>query len=298
MAPCLVRGCGDIGSAIAHALFLAGHAVLVHDVATPSFPRRGMAYTDAMYGGSTTLDCITGRRMSDIFSIRWTLERREEIPLTAVDFRRILEFMRPLVLIDARMNKRAMPERQSGLAPLTIGLGPNFVAGETTDIVVETAWEDLGRIITEGSSRPLAGEPRPINGFGRERYVYAPVDGRFETDCAIGMAVAKGQAVACIGDEIIRAPLDGCLRGLSHAGAAVKAGTKVVEVDPRGDPAKAFGIAERPGRLAHAVLAALAGQRFPATACTWQITGTAPSAATARCPGTGRAAPAPAPGCP
>lgn len=264
MALCLVRGCGDIGSAVAHALFSAGHAVLIHDDATPGFARRGMAFTDAMYGGNATLDGVSGRRTSDTFSIRWMLERREEIPLTAEDFRKILEYMRPLVLIDARMNKRAIPERQSGLAPLTIGLGPNFVAGETTDLVVETAWEDLGRIITEGSSRPLAGEPRPINGFGRERYVYAPVDGRFETDCAIGMAVAKGQAVACIGDEVIRSPLDGCLRGLSHAGAAVKAGTKVVEVDPRGDPAKAFGIAERPGRLALAVLAAVAGQRCPA----------------------------------
>lgn len=264
MALCLVRGCGDIGSAVAHALFSVGHAVLIHDDATPGFARRGMAFTDAMYGGNATLDGVSGRRTSDTFSIRWMLERREEIPLTAENFRKILEYMRPHVLIDARMNKRAIPERQSGLAPLTIGLGPNFVAGETTDLIVETAWEDLGRIITEGSSRPLAGEPRPINGFGRERYVYAPVGGRFETDCAIGMVVAKGQAVACIGDGIIRAPLDGCLRGLSHAGAAVKAGTKVVEVDPRGDPAKAFGIAERPGRLALAVLAAVAGQRCPA----------------------------------
>ena len=259
MTLCLVRGCGDIGSAVAHALFSAGHAVLIHDIAAPSFARRGMAYTDTMYGGSATLDGVAARRTSDNFSIRWMLERREEIPLTAEGFAKILEHLRPRALIDARMNKRSIPERQAGLAPLTIGLGPNFIAGETTDLVVDTAWEDLGRILAAGSSRPLSGEPRPIDGFGRERYVYAPADGRFETDCAIGAGVAKGQAIACIGGEIIRAPLDGCLRGLSHAGAAVKAGTKVVEVDPRGDPAKAFGIAERPGKLALAVLAAVAG---------------------------------------
>lgn len=267
MTLCLVRGCGDIGSAVAHALFSAGHAVLIHDVAAPSFARRGMAYTDAMYGGSATLEGITGRRTSDNFSIRWMLERREEIPLTAGDFKKTLEHLRPCVLIDARMNKRSVPERQSGLAPLTIGLGPNFIAGETTDLVVETAWEDLGSILAMGSSRPLTGDPRPINGYGRERYVYAPADGRFKTDCAIGAAVAKGQAVACIGGKVIRAPLDGCLRGLSHAGAEVKAGTKVIEVDPRGDPAKAYGIAERPGRLALAVLAVVAGQLSPATRC-------------------------------
>lgn len=37
----------------------------------------------------------------------------------------------------------------------------------------------------------------------------------------------------------------------------MKAGTKVVEIDPRGDPAKAFGIAERPGKISQAVLAAI-----------------------------------------
>ena len=266
MALCLVRGCGDIGSAIAHALFSAGHAVLIHDVADPSFARRGMAFTDAMFDDGATLEGVTGRRTQDIFSIRRMFDRREEILLVAGSFARLLDYLRPQVLIDARMNKRSLPERQAGLAPLTIGLGPNFVAGETADLVVETAWEALGRIIASGSSLPLAGEPRPINGFGRERYVYAPVDGRFETDCAIGMAVAKGQAVACIGGEVIRSPLDGSLRGLTHAGAAVKDGTKVVEVDPRGDPAKAFGIAERPGKLALAVLAAVAGQHCPVAA--------------------------------
>lgn len=260
MALCLVRGCGDIGSAVAHALFAAGHAVLIHDVADPSFARRGMAFTDAMYEGTACLEGVIGRRMSDIFSIRLMLKQHLEIPLATDRVAKVLEYLRPQVLIDARMNKRSIPERQSGLAPLTIGLGPNFVAGETTDLVVETAWQALGRIIESGSSLPLSGEPRPIDGHGRERYVYAPAEGRFETDCRIGARVAIDQPVACIGDEVIRAPLGGCLRGLTHAGAPVKAGTKVVEIDPRGDPSKSFGIAERPKMLALAVLAAVAGR--------------------------------------
>jgi hypothetical protein len=37
-------------------------------------------------------------------------------------------------VIDARMRKRAVPEGQRGLAPLTIGLGPNFIAGENVDV--------------------------------------------------------------------------------------------------------------------------------------------------------------------
>ncbi|CAG0931893.1 MAG: hypothetical protein BIFFINMI_04187 [Phycisphaerae bacterium] len=265
MALCLVRGCGDIGSAVAHALFSAGHAVLIHDVAEPNFARRGMAFTDAMYGDSAILSGVTGRRTSDVFSVRLMLEQRREIPLVAESLAKMLEYLRPQVLIDARMNKRSVPERQSGLAPLTIGLGPNFIAGETADFVVETAWDGLGRIIASGSSLPLSGEPRAIDGYGRERYVYAPAEGRFETDRRIGASVARGEPVACIGAEIVRAPLDGCLRGLTHAGAPVKPGTKVVEVDPRGNPARAFGIAERPGKIAFAVLAVVAAQYCPAT---------------------------------
>lgn len=262
MTLCLVRGCGDIGSAVAHMLFSAGYPVVIHDVADPSFARRGMAFADAMFDGVAVLEGVAGRRTKGIFSIRWMLDRREEIPLVAENFTKILEHLRPHVLIDARMNKRSIPEKQFGLAPLTIGLGPNFVAGETTDLVVETAWEALGRIIESGSSLPLAGEPREINGYGRERYIYAPADGRFETSHEIGARIIHGEPIASIGTEIVRAPLDGSLRGITRGGVQVVAGTKVVEIDPRGRPEKAFGIAERPGKIAQAVLAAVA-ERHP-----------------------------------
>jgi xanthine dehydrogenase accessory factor len=46
------------------------------------------------------------------------------------------------------MRKRDRPEVQRGLAPLAIGLGPNFVAGGAIHIMVETRWEQtpqLGR---------------------------------------------------------------------------------------------------------------------------------------------------------
>jgi hypothetical protein len=73
-------------------------------------------------------------------------------------------------IVDARMRKRAVPEAQRGLAPMTIGLGPNFVAGETVDLAIETMWGDqLGAIIETGATLPLAGEPRPIGGVGRGR---------------------------------------------------------------------------------------------------------------------------------
>jgi xanthine dehydrogenase accessory factor len=155
------------------------------------------------------------------------------------------------------MRKRSHPETQRGLAPLTIGLGPNFTAGETVDLAIETSWEALGRVVREGPTLPLAGEPRELGGHGRDRYVYAPVAGLFRTNRDIGEPVQAGEIVAAIDATPLHAPLSGVLRGLTHDGVPVAVGTKVIEVDPRGDPASVRGIGERPRRIAAGVLAAL-----------------------------------------
>ena len=43
----VVRGTGDVGSAVAHALFGAGLAVALHDDPRPAATRRGMAFVMA-----------------------------------------------------------------------------------------------------------------------------------------------------------------------------------------------------------------------------------------------------------
>ena len=83
-------------------------------------------------------------------------------------------------------------------------------------------------------ARTGAGEPRPLGGHARDRYVYAPADGRFHTDLGIRQAVAAGEVVGRIGAVALMAPIDGVLRGFTRDAAPVTAGTKVIEVDPRG----------------------------------------------------------------
>lgn len=123
---------------------------------------------------------------------------------------------------------------------------------------METSWGDeLGQVLARGPTRPLAGEPRLIAGHGRDRYVYAPLDGVFRTTRRIGDAVGAGDVVAHIGTTLLRAPLDGRLRGLTRDGVPVVAGTKVIEVDPRGAAAVVRGIGERPARIAEGVLHAM-----------------------------------------
>ena len=260
----LVRGSGDVGSAVAHRMFGAGHAVVIHDVPLPAAPRRGMAFADAVFEGACELEGLNARRVDDLAALPAALGERAYVPVVVADLESLLSTVRPDVLVDARMRKRAHPECQLDLAPLTIGLGPNFIAGETTHLAIETIWgDDLGTVITSGPTRALAGEPRSFDGHARDRFIYAPVAGVLRTDAAIGQRVRRGTLVATIDGQQLAAPLDGVLRGLTHDGVPVAAGAKVVEVDPRGDVSAVRGLGVRPRRIADGVVAAVA-QGVPA----------------------------------
>lgn len=250
---CLVRGIGDVGSAVAHALHSAGHNVAIHDGPQPTAHRRGMAFVDAMFDGHATLAGIEA----------WKVDNPAEIPdvwvknvvaVSSAALNDLRNLTRWDLLVDARMRKRATPEDQRPLAVLAIGLGPGFTVGDNCHRAVETGWDGLGTIVEAGSTAPLRGEPRAILGHARERLVYAAKAGLFTSALRIGETVTQGQTIAAVAGDPVLAPLSGTLRGLSRSGVPVERGTKIVEVDPRGDPASAFGLGERPRRIAEAVL--------------------------------------------
>lgn len=254
----LIRGSGDIASAVAHRLFTAGYTVIIHDSPQPTATRRKMAFTDAIFDGRAALDGISAQRADSLPELTSLLSTPRLIPVTTISLPLILDSVAPAILIDARMRKHQQPEAQIFLAPLTIGLGPNFVAGETTHLVVETArGAALGQVIEHGSSSPLQGEPREIEGHARDRYVYAPVAGMFQTSFQIGDKVEAGQEVAHVDSTPLHAPIAGILRGLTHDAAPVSIKAKVIEIDPRIENAQVTGIADRPARIAEGVLKAI-----------------------------------------
>lgn len=257
MTRVLVRGIGDVGSAVAHTLHREGFKVVIHDVPLPAWTRRKMAFTDAVFDGEALLENVPAVRVDDLSSIDSVLAD-SAVAVSVVNFHEILHAFSPDVLVDARMRKRQEPERQIDLARFTIGLGPNFIARDTTHVVIETALGDaLGAVITEGTAKHHEGEPRVIGGYGAERVVYASVAGVFASDFAIGDEVAAGQIVAHVDKIFIAAPLCGRLRGLTRSGVPVAKGTKVIEIDPRGEDAVFIGIGERPAKIADGVLRAI-----------------------------------------
>lgn len=258
MTTVAVRGIGDVGSAVAHRLFRAGYRVWISDEPSPAAPRRGMSFADAAFDGSAVLEGVTATVYDDPRLLAHALEAREGIPVFLGDLFELLQILHPEVLVDARMRKHTSPESQLELAPFTVGLGPNFETGMTTSVVIETQWgEDLGKVLTSGRTKELAGEPRNYGGHARERFIYAPVAGVFRTNRSIADKVEPGQVVASIDDIELKAPLAGILRGLVHDGVTVPEKAKVVEVDPRCALSKVLSIGERPGRIAEGVLEAI-----------------------------------------
>jgi xanthine dehydrogenase accessory factor len=259
----VVLGINDVASAVTHRLWTEGFLVFLLSGPEPAVSRRGMAFVDAVFDGAAELEGVRARRVDEPDEATLLAASREAVPvLVTREPRTLVGALAPAVLVDARMRKRASGERWRGCAPLTIGLGPGFVAGEQVDVAVETSWEELGRVRWEGANLPLAGEPREIGGLRRERYVYAPCAGRWRTARCIGDLVEAGEPVAWIecddGRRLeILAPASGAVRGLTRDGVTVSEGTKVLEIDPRGSAGQWRGLGQRPRGIADGVLEAV-----------------------------------------
>src|SRR5258708_12380001 len=157
--------------------------------------------------------------------------------MTTVAVEDAIQRLAPDIIVDARLRKRATPERLRDRARLTVGLGPGFVAGDSVDFAVETSWENLGRILRKGPTLPLRGEPRRIGGHARDRYVYASASGVFSSDRDIGDAVKRGERLGKIGRQAIKAPPPGPPPGLPPSRVPVRKGPKIPDAIPPRPPA-------------------------------------------------------------
>ena len=133
--PVLVLGAGDVGSAVAHALFHAGRAVVLQDgPAPPAAAHRGMAFADAFFDGKAMLAGVTARRLgSPPADLPAALGGAASLPFLAGTVAEALAAAPWAAVVDARMRKRAAPEDLRAWAPLTVGLGPGFAAGGGPD---------------------------------------------------------------------------------------------------------------------------------------------------------------------
>lgn len=233
----LVRGGGDIASGTIYKLLQCGYPVLVLETERPSAIRRCAAFSEAVYDGVSQVEDRICRLAGNFREAKKIMDRGEAAMLVDPECR-VLEEARPFALVDAILAKKNLGTSRA-MAQRTIALGPGFQAGKDVDLVIETMrGHRLGRVIKEGSALPDTGVPGLIQGYGSERVIHAPADGRIENLAKIGDPVKKGEPIARIFGGTGRitevpATLDGLLRGLIRNDYPVTRGLKIADIDPR-----------------------------------------------------------------
>ena len=238
--PVVVRGGGELGSAAARLLHKCGFPVAVLELPAPLAVRRLVCFAEALWSGEVAIEGVLGRRVSP----GAIADLRAGLPFVAVlsdPGGDCLGRLRPQVLVDARMAKRNLGTRREQ-APLVIGLGPGFLAGEDVHAVVETQrGSDLGRVLWSGGACADTALPAPVLGVAAERVLRAPRGGVFRAGCRIGALVPAGWRVGEVDGTPVTSRVGGLVRGLLHDGVVVETGAKLGDVDPRGaevDPAR------------------------------------------------------------
>lgn len=230
----LIRGGGELGSAIAHAFALAGARVLVLDRPLPSALRLHVAFAWAavLPARRHSIEGVTAAHCADRAAVDAAWERGEVALWTADPPGDV----RPEILVDARMRSLTEPLAHLDEARLVIGVGPGFVAGRDVHVVIESnRGPRLGEPITLGPAEPYTGVPGDVLGLREERLLRSPRAGRLTRVRQLGAFVEAGETMATVEGEPVLARIAGMVRGLKLDGVPVGARHKVGDVDPRRD---------------------------------------------------------------
>lgn len=253
----VVKGGGDLGTAVAIRLMQAGMRVVVTELPYPLVVRRAVALASAVFEGSIVIEGqFRGRRVTDLSGVQaaWAAG---EIPVVVDPQTKISAQVHPDVLVDAIIAKRNTGTRLDQ-APLVIALGPGFEAGVDCHAVVETQrGPSLGRPLFTGQAEPNTGVPGLIGGETIRRVLRAPADGEFIPRAAIGDRVQAGQVVAEVAGQVIQAEFNGVVRGMLAAGLHVQAGVKVGDIDPRGERELCYRVSDKAWKVADGVMEAI-----------------------------------------
>ena len=231
----LIRGAGDIASGAAMRLWRCGIDVVMTDLARPTAIRRTVAFSNAIVHGETTVEGLRAVRAENAAEAKKLL-REGSLPVLADPECACREELAPDALVDAILAKRNLGTKIDD-APIVVGVGPGFTAGEDCHAVVETMrGHTLGRVIYSGSALPNTNIPGLIGGYAGERVLRAPADGIFCQKLEIGAVVRAGDVAGEVAGQPMRCTIDGVLRGILADGTPVFRGMKAGDVDPRCKP--------------------------------------------------------------
>ena len=293
----ICRGAGDLATGIIHRLHRAGHRVIALETDYPAAIRRQVSFCEAVYDGSAVVEGVTARLVpaladaetdtetysgendtpaAHIVSEKWDSSAIEavleagEVPLFIDQKGESIALLKPDVVIDAIIAKKNLGTTID-MAPLVIGVGPGFTAGQDVHLVIESMrGHNLARIITDGMAQPNTGVPGNIAGFTSERVIHAPAAGYIHDVRKIGDIVQKGDEIARIYPDKesydnalseyvpVNATITGIIRGLIREGYYFRKGFKIADIDPReSEITNCFTISDKARSIAGSVLEAV-----------------------------------------
>ena len=257
----IVRGGGDLATGTIYKLKKSGFPVLILETKNPSAIRRNVAFCEAVYRGTQTVEDMTCYLAeSTEQASQYLLEGKLTVLVDPMGVS--VSELKPMAVVDAILAKKNLGMHRS-LAPITVALGPGFTAGEDVDAVVETKrGHHLGRVLWTGTAAANTGIPGVIGGYGKERVIHCPAKGIVRNVKKITDPVHKGDVIALVETEDgivpVKATLDGILRGLIRDGYPVNVGFKMADIDPRAEEYNnCFTISDKARCIAGGVLEAI-----------------------------------------
>jgi xanthine dehydrogenase accessory factor len=262
----IIRGGGDLASGVAVRLQRAGLSLLIAELPQPLAVRRLVSFGEAVYAGTIEVEGVPARCVENL-SAALDLMQAGQIAVMVDPQLKILQDLHEMdrgwelgVLVDGRMTKRP-PELGKEAAPLVIGLGPGFVAGENCHAGVETnRGHNLGRVFWHGATEADTGIPEGVAARRSERVLRAPAAGVLVAHAEIGERLEAGQLLAEVARIPVRAPFKGVLRGLLHPGIEVAKNLKIGDLDPRDDPSFCSLVSDKALAVGGGVLEAILSQ--------------------------------------
>ena len=257
----IVRGGGDLATGTIYKLKKSGFPVLILETENPSAIRRNVAFCEAVYQGTQTVEDMTCY-FAETFNLAQQFLNEGKLTVLVDPAGEAIEKLQPLAVIDAILAKRNLGTHRN-MAPITVALGPGFTAGKDVDAVVETKrGHNLGRVLWDGCAAPNTGIPGIIAGFGKERVIHCPAKGVLRNVKKITDTVSEGEVIAVVetqdGIVPVKATLDGILRGLIRDGYPVDVGFKMADIDPRAEEFNnCFTISDKARCIAGGVLEAV-----------------------------------------
>lgn len=252
----IIRGGGDLATGVAVRLFRAGLSVIILEIGHPTVIRLPVSFARAVYEDKAVIEGVEAILIPSWGKAKNTI-KQGKIPVLVDSEGYCIEKLSPDVLVDAILAKRNLGTKV-GEAPLVIGLGPGFTAGEDVDVVIETMrGHNLGRVIYHGQAAPDTGIPGEVGGESIKRLLRAPAEGKIIPLRKIGDLVKAGEVIAEVEGVPLKAEISGVLRGLIYPESWVTKGMKVGDIDPRGIREYCFTVSDKARSIGGAVLEAI-----------------------------------------